>query len=479
MPRTTSIREIDKYEGLQAKTHRGDRRHHGVRHTDMWGASAQRTRTNRTRSATSVLNAYNALNGNGMITEADKGQGDRGQSYSYAAASHGDWVYIGTMYGGLGVQAILNHGMASNMGMSAEAAKNLMQTMYAGHMYLGEPDGKSAGGMLFKFNVKTGETKILMSKSAGIEGGKGIIPTFRSAFEMNGKLYFEGMVMDTANPDLDQREIQTAIAMQNGFPCIYEIDPANGDKLTIVHNSVDTEGFRTLVNQKVFTSTRAIGSFNDTLIAGDLKIDANGNGAAYLVASNTPSVPGSYKVIADMASFDNLPAIHRSDVNGGGGIYQVLEFNGKLYVVVCTGSADTRNEQTGTLRSFAIYVGENNGDATNKADWSWRPLVGDPTKGAKYFYGLDSSRVSAGACTLQVFGDHLYIGDYNDVSSALAALLAYERTLDDVRVLVQCNFSGDEQPALATEGSEVLVSNYEDESAGVLRPWEGTARIWR
>ena len=174
------------------------------------------------------------------------------------------------------------------MGMSAEAASNLMQTMYAGHMYLGEPDGKSAGGMLFKFNVKTGETKILMSKSAGIEGGKGIIPTFRSAFEMNGKLYFEGMVMDTANPDLDQREIQTAIAMQNGFPCIYEIDPSNGDKLTLVHNSVDTEGFRTLVKQNVFTSTRAIGSFNDTLIAGDLKIDENGNGAAYLVASDTP-----------------------------------------------------------------------------------------------------------------------------------------------------------------------------------------------
>lgn len=29
------------------------------------------------------------------------GNGDRGQSYSYAAASSGDWVYIGTMYGGL------------------------------------------------------------------------------------------------------------------------------------------------------------------------------------------------------------------------------------------------------------------------------------------------------------------------------------------------------------------------------------------
>lgn len=346
------------------------------------------------------------------------GNGDRGQSYSYAAASSGDWVYIGTMYGGLGVQAILNRDMTS-LGLTSKQATALIQTMYAGNMYLGEPDGKSAGGMLFKFNVKTGKTKILMSKSTGIDGGKGVIPTFRSAFKMNGKLYFEGMVMDTNNKDLTQQEIQTAMAYQNGFPCIYEVDPANNDKLTKVYDSVDVDGFRSLVKGNVFTSTRAIGSFGNTLIAGDLKPTADGKSKALLVASKTPSDPNSYKVIADMASFDNLPAIHRQDVNGGGGIYQVQEFNGKLYVVVCTGDTSTLNEETGTMRSFAIYVGENKGDSTNKADWTWRPLVGDTAKGAKYYYGLDKSRVSAGACTLQVYGDHLYIGDYNDVSSAL------------------------------------------------------------
>lgn len=346
------------------------------------------------------------------------GNGNRGQSYSYAAASSGDWVYIGTMYGGLGVQAILNRDMTS-LGLTSKQATALIQTMYAGNMYLGEPDGKSAGGMLFKFNVKTGKTKILMSKSTGIDGGKGVIPTFRSAFKMNGKLYFEGMVMDTNNKDLTQQEIQTAMAYQNGFPCIYEVDPANNDKLTKVYDSVDVDGFRSLVKGNVFTSTRAIGSFGNTLIAGDLKPTADGKGKALLVASKTPSDPNSYKVIADMASFDNLPAIHRQDVNGGGGIYQVQEFNGKLYVVVCTGDTSTLNEETGTMRSFAIYVGENKGDSTNKADWTWRPLVGDTAKGAKYYYGLDKSRVSAGACTLQVYGDHLYIGDYNDVSSAL------------------------------------------------------------
>lgn len=359
--------------------------------------------------------------GGGAISAKDQGQGDRGQSYSYAAESAGDWVYIGTMYGGLGVQAILKGSLSANMGMSVEEATALIQTLYAGNMYLGEPDGKSAGGVLFKFNVKTGETKILMSQSEGIDGGKGVIPTFRSAFKMNGKLYFEGMVMDTNNAELTAQEIGTAMAMQNGFPCIYEVDPSDGDRLTKVYDSVDAAGFRELVKQNVFTSTRAIGSFKDALIAGDLKPTADGEGAAFLVASRTPSAPGSYKVIADMASFDDLPAIHRSDVNGGGGIYQVLEFDGRLYVVVCTGSLETRNEQTGTLRSFAIYVGENDGDPTEKADWTWRPLVGDTSKGAKYTFGLDASRVSAGACTLQIYNDHLYIGDYNDVASALQA----------------------------------------------------------
>lgn len=402
------------------------------------------------------------------------GNGDRGQSYSYAAASSGDWVYIGTMYGGLGVQAILNRDMTS-LGLTSKQATALIQTMYAGNMYLGEPDGKSAGGMLFKFNVKTGKTKILMSKSTGIDGGKGVIPTFRSAFKMNGKLYFEGMVMDTNNKDLTQQEIQTAMAYQNGFPCIYEVDPANNDKLTKVYDSVDVDGFRSLVKGNVFTSTRAIGSFGNTLIAGDLKPTADGKGKALLVASKTPSDPNSYKVIADMASFDNLPAIHRQDVNGGGGIYQVQEFNGKLYVVVCTGDTSTLNEETGTMRSFAIYVGENKGDSTNKADWTWRPLVGDTAKGAKYYYGLDKSRVSAGACTLQVYGDHLYIGDYNDVSSALQGFVTksnfvtqatnLEQSVDLYRMDKNENVEmlvGDKNDTFPKGGSTGLGSGYDN-----------------
>ena len=69
-------------------------------------------------------------------------------------------------------------------------------------------------------------------------------------------------------------------------------------------------------------------------------------------------------------------------------------------------------------------------------------------------------------------------GDIRFLETPSDKVIAYERTLGDERLVVQCNFSGEEQPALATEGGELLVGNY-DEPAGVLRPWEAVAYIWR
>jgi trehalose-6-phosphate hydrolase len=69
-------------------------------------------------------------------------------------------------------------------------------------------------------------------------------------------------------------------------------------------------------------------------------------------------------------------------------------------------------------------------------------------------------------------------GDIRFVESPSDKVIAYERTLGDERLLVQCNFSGEEQPMLTDEGGELLVGNY-DAPADVLRPWEGIARIWR
>ncbi len=94
----------------------------------------------------------------------------------------------------------------------------------------------------------------------------------------------------------------------------------------------------------------------------------------------------------------------------------------------------------------------------------------------------DSDSVYAffkGLVALRKAEDVIQAGDVRFLESA-DQVIAYERTLDDVRVVVQCNFSGDEQPALELEGGEVLVSNYDEPAtSNVLRPWEGTALIWR
>ena len=71
-------------------------------------------------------------------------------------------------------------------------------------------------------------------------------------------------------------------------------------------------------------------------------------------------------------------------------------------------------------------------------------------------------------------------GDVRFLDAPSSKVIAYERTLDGERIVVQCNFSGEEQEGLALDGGETLISNYDEPAtAAVLRPWEGTARIWR
>ena len=332
------------------------------------------------------------------------GNGDRGQSYSYASCTYGDWVYINTMYGGLGITSILGHGLA---GLSPEAVQAVMDVMYNGHLYYGEPDKIQAGGILVKFNVKTGETKLLMSRELN-----GLVPTFRNACVMGDKMYFVGMVVDTST--MSEQEVNMAIAKQDGQPCLYEVDPAT-DTFQCIYKCVDMDGYRELVANNIFPSTRAVSVFRDHLVTGGIEAE----GSFIAISADPGAGQDSFVRIAEMEDLFNYPAYHRTDVNAGGGIYQTIEYNDSLYVVVCSGSADTLNDK-GTLRSFAIVRGDCEGDPTVKENWTWTAVVGDQENdGARYTFGIDPTRISCGACTLEVYNDHLYIGEYNDVSNAL------------------------------------------------------------
>lgn len=128
-----------------------------------------------------------------------------------------------------------------------------------------------------------------------------------------------------------------------------------------------------------------------------------------------PEDVDSWSVIANQETFDNLPACWIRDSINGGGLWDLVPFNGSLYVSMVTGKTDATtcvNHKQG----FAVYRGDPKADGT----WNWTPIIRDTSKGAKYEFGLGKKESCAG--NLFAYGDHLYIGGYNDPMLDLAEI---------------------------------------------------------
>ena len=128
-----------------------------------------------------------------------------------------------------------------------------------------------------------------------------------------------------------------------------------------------------------------------------------------------PEDVDSWSVIANQETFDNLPACWIRDSINGGGLWDLVPFNESLYVSMVTGKTDATtcvNHKQG----FAVYHGDPKADGT----WNWTPIIGDTSKGAKYEFGLGKKESCAG--NLFAYGDHLYIGGYNDPMLDLAEI---------------------------------------------------------
>ena len=385
---------------------------------------------------------------------------DSVQSYTYCATSYGDWVYMGTMYGALSAYTQVERA-AISMGASKEVASAVVDAMFNGKLNKGkEDDGIPVGSVFFKFNVKTGETKILMSRTLYNQGKCDGVPIFRSATKFNNKLYFVGLVSDGKAlagqtlygqqiPDNPNIAINYEISYQSGVPCVYELDPET-DKLVKVAQCVSQDGYMRLNNSFVFTSTRAIDTFTATkadgtkeewLLAGGLSDGSNEEYGVTILASKNPTpvnvssvsnesdinvLHGDFKTIATQSDLQDYPAIKRSDSQGGGGLYQIIQYGeNTVYTSIVSGKNDA-NDPTSKERAYAIVKGVYNPEAgeVNDSDaWTWTPVVGDVAQGARYTFGIDPERTAAGACTLDVHNGYLYIGEYNDVNYSLTDIL--------------------------------------------------------
>lgn len=332
-------------------------------------------------------------------------EGDRGQSYTWAAASYGDWLYVGTCYAAMGNTLTL---MNSSLGDSfdVETMRLTLEAMFNGTFFYGQQkeDGtadKDSGGILVKINTKTGETKLLLSESLN-----GVAPLFRNAVSYKGKLYFCGSVRTSGG--------------KGSLPAVYEIDPKTDEYKVVYQGLSSMQDYGAAYKQGISTGIRGMCVHDGQLVISNVGKDAAGKFVSTILTSPDPSKgQDSFTEIANSDTLFNYPAIRYQDSIYGGAIWDMVSYNGHLYATICTGTPENAPDDN-SMQSFAMVRGDKNADGS----YSWTPIAGDQeTDGAKYCFGIDPARTRSGAANLVVYNDYLYIGEYNDEEIALERIL--------------------------------------------------------
>ena len=323
--------------------------------------------------------------------------GDRGQNYSWSSVAYGDWMYVGTCYSAMGNTLTLMQNILGDK-FDKDVMEAALKAMFNGTFYYGHEDGVDGGGILVKVNTKTGETKLLMSNSLN-----GYAPLFRNAIAYNGKLYFCGSV------HVDGR---------SGLPSVYEIDPKDDSYKAVYVGLSSMQDYGAAYKKGISTGIRGMCVYNGKLVISNVFADATtGKSGATILASSNPSE--GFTVIASQDDLFDYPAYTYRDSIYGGSVWDMVEYNGHLYVSICTGTEENAPDDN-TMQSFAIVRGDEKADGT----FTWTPLIGDQKKdGARYTFGIDPERTRSGAANLIVYKDHLYIGEYNDEQIAMERIL--------------------------------------------------------
>ena len=323
--------------------------------------------------------------------------GDRGQNYSWSAVAYGDWMYVGTCYSAMGNTLTLMQNILGDK-FDKDVMEAGLKAMFNGTFYYGHEDGADSGGILVKVNTKTGEIKLLMSNSLN-----GYAPLFRNAIAYNGKLYFCGSVH---------------VNGKSGLPSVYEIDPKDDSYKAVYVGLSSMQDYGAAYKKGISTGIRGMCVYNGKLVISNVFADATtGKSGATILASSNPSE--GFTVIASQRDLFDYPAYTYRDSIYGGSVWDMVEYNGHLYVSICTGTEENAPDDN-TMQSFAIVRGDEKADGT----FTWTPLIGDQEKdGARYTFGIDPERTRSGAANLIVYKDHLYIGEYNDEQIAMERIL--------------------------------------------------------
>ena len=356
-------------------------------------------------------------------------ENNRNQSYVWSSVEYGNYIYLGTCWNP--ISGIYYRNLKNNLTSLFEkrgdenpaqkagtVATNILNVIYNGNF----PDGATSTTgtpCIMRVNKYTYDTEVVYieKESSKFVNWNG----YRMATEYNGKLYF-------------------ACA---GYPTsrLLQIDPATNETKVVLQKTAENSGFAngirglTVMDGKLFVSLATDGADPDNMFASGSQLPQAYKDAisamakkdvrykddnprmegVRLLSTTNPEDVDSWTVIANQETFDDLPACWIRDSINGGGLWDLVPFNGSLYASMVTGKTDPTTG-VNQKRGFAVYRGDPQADGT----WTWTPIIGDTSKGAKYEFGLGKKESCAG--NLFAYGDYLYIGGYNDPMLDLAQI---------------------------------------------------------
>lgn len=336
---------------------------------------------------------------------------DRGQSYSWSMAEAGDYVYIGTCYNSTyyiyhnnvktSLDAMKKEGKLDQNVDTSRAAADFVKVMFGTDTFDETPMSQWTP-VIMAVNRYTGEAQVIFRERDILKDYPDIFPGYppylkgvnylagyRMAFEFKGKIYFAGMGSPTAT--------------------LIEVDPETNECSIAYHNINYTQG--------VSNGVHGLLVFDDEIymcLATD-NYDGKGTPGGIIVASSDPTAGlSSWRRVADQDDFDGLPAVMKTDGLNGGGIWDIIEYNGSMYVTVVTDkSIDGHINKQG----FAMYRGDKHEDGS----FTWTQVIGDHgTSGYGFGLGINYSM----SCNMWVYNGYLYLGTYNDPMLDLAEIPA-------------------------------------------------------
>lgn len=356
-------------------------------------------------------------------------ESNRNQSYVWSCVEHGNYIYLGTCWNPISgiyyrnlknnlTKLFQNRGDENPAQKAGTVATNILNVVYNGNF----PDGATSTNgtpCIMRVNKYTYETEVVYieKESSAFVNWNG----YRMAVEYNGKLYLPApasrhpvcfrSILRQMKPKLLCRRLQRTPDSPTGS-ADSPLWMASFSYLWLPTVQIQTTCSHPVHSFHRHTRMQSKQWPKKTCVTKTITHVCR---VVRLLSTTNPEDVDSWSVIANQETFDNLPACWIRDSINGGGLWDLVPFNGSLYVSMVTGKTDAT---TGVnhKQGFAVYRGDPKADGT----WNWTPIIGDTSKGAKYEFGLGKKESCAG--NLFAYGDHLYIGGYNDPMLDLAEI---------------------------------------------------------